>query len=154
VLILQWISFRPDILPSPFLNELRRLCDAVPSFPTDDAMAVVEAELGVKADKYFSDLTAQTQPIAAASLGQVYRLRLAETGDIVAVKVQRPDMLSFVLRDIYIIRRLAQVAEKMKSWVTKQRPYDVALIDTFGTASLQELDYLNEAENQVFLPSA
>ncbi len=111
-------------------------------------MAVLEAELGVKAETYFSDLTSATHPIAAASLGQVYRLRLAETGETVAVKIQRPDMLSSVLKDLYIIRRLAQLYEKLKSVVTRQRPYEVALVDTFGTASLQELDYLHEAENQ------
>ena len=68
---------------------------------------------------------------------------------MVAVKVQRPDMLLSVLLDIYIIRRLAQVVEKIKGVITSQRPYDVALVDTFATASLQELDYQQEAANQV-----
>ena len=68
---------------------------------------------------------------------------------MVAVKVQRPDMLLSVLLDIYIIRRLAQVVEKIKGVITSQRPYDVALVDTFATASLQELDYQQEAVNQV-----
>ena len=112
-------------------------------------MAVIEAELGAEAPSLFSDLTPRTKPIAAASLGQVYRLRLAETGELVAVKVQRPDMLLSVLLDVYIIRRLAQVVEKVKGLVTWQRPYDVALVDTFATASLQELDYKQEAANQV-----
>ena len=70
---------------------------------------------------------------------------------MVAVKVQRPDMLQSVLLDIYIIRRLAQVVEKIKGVITSQRPYDVALVDTFATASLQELDYQQEAANQVSL---
>ena len=68
---------------------------------------------------------------------------------MVAVKVQRPDMLLSVLLDIYIIRRLAQFVEKVKGLITSQRPYDVALVDTFATASLQELDYQQEAANQV-----
>ena len=68
---------------------------------------------------------------------------------MVAVKVQRPDMLLSVLLDIYIIRRLAQIVEKVKGVITSQRPYDVALVDTFATASLQELDYQAEAANQV-----
>ena len=70
---------------------------------------------------------------------------------MVAVKVQRPDMLLSVLLDIYIIRRLAQIVEKVKGVITSQRPYDVALVDTFATASLQELDYQAEAANQVRL---
>jgi len=58
-------------------------------------------------------------------------------------------MLQSVLRDIYIMRNLAFVFEKLKSFITKQRAFDVALLDTFASASLQELDYLNEAANQV-----
>lgn len=57
----------------------------------------------------FEGLGPETAPIAAASLGQVYKLRLASSGEEVAVKVQRPDMLTFVLRDLYIMRKLAQV---------------------------------------------
>jgi predicted unusual protein kinase regulating ubiquinone biosynthesis (AarF/ABC1/UbiB family) len=59
------------------------------------------------------------------------------------------DMLQYVLRDIYIMRNLARVFQKLKGLVTKQRAFDVALLDTFASASLQELDYLNEAANQV-----
>lgn len=58
-------------------------------------------------------------------------------------------MLQYVLRDIYIMRNLAFVFQKFKGLVTKQRAFDVALLDTFASASLQELDYLNEAANQV-----
>ena len=78
--LMTFLSYcRPDLLPSPFLSELRHLCDAVPSFPTSDAMAVIEAELGVQASSLFADFTPRTKPIAAASLGQVYRLRLADS---------------------------------------------------------------------------
>jgi predicted unusual protein kinase regulating ubiquinone biosynthesis (AarF/ABC1/UbiB family) len=119
-------------------------------------------------------LKPDTPPIAAASLGQVYKLKLKsdgakfveETSDIdwcrcsthctvqndtiVAVKVQRPDMLSFVLRDLFIMRNIAKLVEKVKSTLTKNRPYDVGLLDTFASASLKELDYINEAANQEF----
>jgi len=66
----------------------------------------------------------------------------------VAVKVQRPDMVTFVLRDLYIMRRFAQVMEKFRTTFTYNRPYDVQLLDTFAGASLKELDYINEASNQ------
>ena len=99
----------------------------------------------------FKNLNNDTQPIAAASLGQVYRLQLAdpaEKGQWVAVKVQRPDMKRFILRDLFIMRMMATVIEKIKCKLTNNRPYDVALLDTFASASLNELDYLKEAANQ------
>ena len=66
-----------------------------------------------------------------------------------AVKVQRPDMVMYVLRDLYIMRHIAKGIEKFKTTFTWQtRPYDVDLLDTFASASLKELDYINEAENQ------
>lgn len=143
----QAVSIRPDILPSSFLFELQKLCDAVPSFPTEAAVDVIESELGQEVDKMFLDLDRQTDPVAAASLGQVYKVHI-EGGDTVGVKVQRPDMHQYVLRDLYIVRQIARVAQWIKTTFTYQRPFDVALLDTFGTATLLELDYLNEAENQ------
>lgn len=157
----QALSIRPDILPQPFLNELQKLCDAVPSFPTEDAIAVINDELGPgSTDRIFYGLNSDTPPIAAASLGQVYKLRLKESAtddDVmnlpkgkqwVAVKVQRPDMIRFILRDLFVIRIIAGMTEKVKTTITNQRPYDVAIVDTFAAASLQELDYIKEAENQ------
>jgi len=143
----QAVSIRPDLLPSSFLFELQKLCDAVPSFPTSDAVAVIEAELGRPVAEVFEGLEG-SEPIAAASLGQVYKVRLVETGQTVAVKVQRPDMQQAVLRDIHIIRRLSAAIQWFKTTFSKQRPYDVALVDTFGKATLQELDYIHEAANQ------
>ena len=142
----------------------------MPSFPTSDAIAVIEDELGAgTVQNVFQDLDSNTLPIAAASLGQVYKLKLkarnnavnkidqwcrcakhcqAEEEVLVAVKVQRPDMLWYVLRDLYIMRKFAQVMEVFRTTLTYNRPYDVKLLDTFASASLMELDYINEASNQ------
>ena len=156
----QALSIRPDVLPQAFLDELQKLCDAVPSFPTEDAIAVINEELGPGAsERLFHDLKPDTPPIAAASLGQVYKLRLKEEvldkdkkyakGEKwVAVKVQRPDMIRSILKDLFILRIIAGTIEKVKTALSKQRPYDVALVDTFAEASLQELNYIKEAENQ------
>merc|ERR1711936_324477 len=97
----QAVSIRPDLLPSSFLFELQKLCDAVPSFPTKDAIDVIESELGRPVAEVFEGLDG-SEPIAAASLGQVYKVRLEEDGQTVAVKVQRPDMQQAVLMDIHI----------------------------------------------------
>ena len=157
----QALSIRPDIMPQAFLDELQKLCDAVPSFPTQDAIAVINEELGPgAAERMFHDFDKDTQPIAAASLGQVYKLKLRDAvldyedqnfskGEKwVAVKVQRPDMIRCILKDLFILRTIAGAIEKVKTTLTKQRPFDVSLVDTFAAASLAELDYVKEAENQ------
>jgi len=145
----QAVSIRPDVLPSPFLFELQKLCDAVPSFPTKDAIDVIEAELGQPVQEMFADLDQDTSPIAAASLGQVYKVKLHGVEGTFGLKVQRPDMHHYVLRDIYILRHIARGFQWFKTTFSKQRPYDVALLDTFAHATLKELDYLNEAANQI-----
>ena len=145
----QAVSIRPDLLPSSFLFELQKLCDAVPSFPTKEAIEVIESELGCDVGDLFLGLEEDVSPIAAASLGQVYKVKLAQLNQVVAVKVQRPDMLHYVLRDIFILRLIARAIQSIKQTFTKQRPFDVALLDTFATATLKELDYVNEAQNQI-----
>jgi len=72
---------------------------------------------------------------------KVYKLKLRENNAEVAVKVQRPDMLEGILKDLFILRNMAIVVEKIKVFLTKQRPYDVDLLDTFAKASMYELDY-------------
>jgi len=144
----QAVSIRPDILPSSFLFELQKLCDAVPSFPTKDALEVIESELGAKVSDIFEGFNAEEGPIASASLGQVYKVKLVDSGKVVAVKVQRPDMHHYVLRDIYIMRLIARTTQWIKTTLTYQRPFDVALLDTFARATMKELDYVNEASNQ------
>jgi len=144
----QAVSIRPDVLPSAFLFELQKLCDAVPSFPTKDAIEVIESELGVKVSDIFEGFDPEEGPIAAASLGQVYRVKLVDNDKVVAVKVQRPDMHHYVLRDIYIMRFISRTFQWIKTTFTYQRPFDVALLDTFARATLKELDYINEASNQ------
>jgi aarF domain-containing kinase len=111
------LSIRPDLLPPAAVYELQKLCDAVPSYPTAEALALVAAELGRPAGDVFEDLNESSVPIAAASLGQVYRCRLRATGELVAVKVQRPDMIRAVSLDLYLLRRYMQAVEWFKEEV-------------------------------------
>ncbi|THG12447.1 hypothetical protein TEA_027471 [Camellia sinensis var. sinensis] len=106
----QALSIRPDILSPAAMTELQKLCDKVPSFPDDVAMALIEEELGQPWYNIYSELT--SSPIAAASLGQVYKGRLKENGDLVAVKVQRPFVLETVTVDLFVIRNLGLVLRK------------------------------------------
>merc|ERR1719382_404186 len=69
----QMLSIRPDVLPPVAVYELQKLCDSVPSYPTEQALGLIEEELGRPVGDLFEGLDNSTEPIAAASLGQVYR---------------------------------------------------------------------------------
>ncbi|XP_042516585.1 uncharacterized protein sll0005 isoform X4 [Macadamia integrifolia] len=137
----QALSIRPDILSPVAMNELQKLCDKVPSFPDDVAMAFIEEELGQPWHNIYSELT--SSPIAAASLGQVYKGRLRENGELVAVKVQRPFVIETVTIDLFIIRKLGLFLRKFP-----QISFDVVgLVDEWAARFFEELDYVNEGEN-------
>ncbi|CAL9164194.1 uncharacterized protein LOC135658925 [Musa acuminata AAA Group] len=137
----QALSIRPDILSPAAMTELQKLCDKVPSFPDDVAMALIEEELGQPWCNIYSELT--PSPIAAASLGQVYKGRLKETGELVAVKVQRPFVLETVTIDLFIIRKLGLFLRRFP-----QISIDiVGLVDEWAARFFEELDYINEGEN-------
>jgi predicted unusual protein kinase regulating ubiquinone biosynthesis (AarF/ABC1/UbiB family) len=138
----QALSTRPDLVRQDFLDELTKLQDQLPPFPTAEAMAIVEAELDYSPKEIFSTLS--PLPVAAASLGQVYRGRLF-SGEEVAVKVQRPNLRPVLCRDLYLMRWAA-------SWLGAFLPlnlgHDLTLIvDEFGTKLFEEIDYLNEGRN-------
>ncbi|KAI9114956.1 hypothetical protein K1719_013969 [Acacia pycnantha] len=137
----QALSIRPDILSPAAMTELQKLCDKVPSFPDDIAMALIQEELGQPWQNIYSELS--SSPIAAASLGQVYKGRLKENGDLVAVKVQRPFVLETVTIDLYVIRNLGLVLRRFP-----QVSLDVVgLVDEWAARFFEELDYVNEGEN-------
>lgn len=76
--------------------------DDVPSFPDEVAFAIMEEQLGRRLEEVFSSIS--ERPVAAASLGQVYKAVLRETGEEVAIKVQRPSVEPTILRDLFIFR--------------------------------------------------
>ena len=88
-------------------------------------------------------------PVAAASLAQVYRARVAGTDKIVAIKVQRPEILSTVSKDLYVLRRAAEVYQGLiERFAPQQRTDYVALLNEWAVGFYTELDFLNEASNQ------
>ena len=136
----QALSIRPDLLSPAAMNELQKLCDKVPSFDSGVAMALLEQELGRPWHAIYDELSAE--PVAAASLGQVYKGTLP-SGEVVAVKVQRPYVLETVTIDLFIIRRLTLELRKFPAISTDF----VALLDEWAERFFEELDYVNEGNN-------
>lgn len=138
----QGLSTRPDICPPEYLEELSELQDALPTFPDAEAFCCIERELGLTLDLIFSSIS--PSPIAAASLGQVYKAQLKYSGQIVAVKVQRPGIEEAIGLDFYLIRGLGFLINKYVDIITSDV---VALIDEFASRVYQELNYVQEGQN-------
>ncbi|HEY9807458.1 MAG TPA: AarF/ABC1/UbiB kinase family protein, partial [Candidatus Obscuribacterales bacterium] len=105
------------------------------------AYQFIEEELGDRPEEIYAELT--PQPIAAASLGQVYKGRL-KTGELVAVKVQRPGLAQNITLDLYILRGIAAWA---KQNIKQVRSDLVAILDEFGSRVFEEMDYIHEGHN-------
>jgi predicted unusual protein kinase regulating ubiquinone biosynthesis (AarF/ABC1/UbiB family) len=143
----QFMSSRLDVLPPEITSELEGLQDEVPPVPFPAIRALAEAELGVALDHAFAFVDAT--PLAAASLGQVHRARLAdldaaETGlrDVV-VKIQRPGIDKVIDVDLRALRRVAGWLSHVR--LVSDRVDMPALVEEFALTSLEEIDYLHEA---------
>ena len=135
----QALSARTDLVPAQYASGLTRLQDAVPPFSAELGREVIERELGVDIDAVFSAIS--PEPVASASIGQVYRATLRATGEEVAVKVQRPTVLRDVSLDLFMLRSLAPAWKRMQDINTDL----VSVIDTWGAGFVDELDYRKEA---------
>ena len=138
----QALSTRPDLIHKDFLEELIKLQDQLPPFPNEIALRILETELDRSVAECFSQLS--DNPVAAASLGQVYRGRL-HTGEEVAVKVQRPNLKPTLSLDLYLMR---WAAGWLAPWLPLNLGHELTLIvDEFGIKLFEEIDYLNEGRN-------
>jgi len=138
----QSLSTRPDLVRRDWLEQLTQLQDNLPPFPHAIALATIEQELGGPADQLFEHFPGH--PVAAASLGQVYKAQLAD-GHWVAVKVQRPNLPYLLRRDLVIIRLLAVAAAPVLPLNLGFGLGDI--IDEFGRSLFAEIDYRQEADN-------
>jgi predicted unusual protein kinase regulating ubiquinone biosynthesis (AarF/ABC1/UbiB family) len=138
----QSLATRADLLPVEYIQELAKLQDEVPPFPTEQARAIIETELRSKIEDIFEGF--EDEPVAAASLGQVHRARL-RTGQVVAIKVQRPGIQAQIEFDISVLRRIARRLERYPNLV---RGVDwQGTLDAFHTTIHEEMDYEQEARN-------
>ena len=141
----QALSIRADLISPPYIAALTGLQDRVPAFPTEEAKAILAAEWGLRdasaVDGLFSSLSAQ--PVAAASLGQVYKGTLRDGGREVAIKVQRPGVEGGISLDLLLIRSLARAFKALNNLNSDL----VGLVDDWGRGFVDELDYTLEARN-------
>ncbi len=137
----QFISSRADVLPPEVIDELAGLQDEVPIVPFAQIRPTVDAELGAVETRFASF---DTNPVAAASLGQAHRARLPG-GEQVVVKVQRPGIRSLVHTDLQALDVVAGWA--MRLGFIRRRADVPALLEEFSAALWEELDYTHEAQN-------
>jgi ubiquinone biosynthesis protein len=138
----QILSTRPDILPPDFIFELGKLLDAAPPVPSDQVVEIIEKELGHSVNHLFAGFS--TEPIAAASIGQVHRAMLHD-GTEVVVKVQRPNIERIVQADLNILMAQARFLEDRSETL---RNYGLTeILDEFSQALRDELDYTAEGRN-------
>ena len=109
----------------------------MPTFPNAEAFTCIEKELGFPLEAVYSSIS--PYPIAAASLGQVYKAHLKYSGQTVAVKVQRPGIEEAIGLDFFLIRGLARFINKYVDIITSDV---VALVDEFARRVYQELNYV------------
>lgn len=151
----QSLSIRTDLLSPAYVRGLKSLQDQCPPFSTEEARNIIESELGSRIEEIFVKFP--NEPIAAASLGQVYKATIStSSGDNnndgsgsgglerdVAVKVQRPNIMNQIALDMHLIREVAPVIKRTFNLNTDF----VGIVDTWGAGFVDELDYIEEAIN-------
>ncbi|MEM9274928.1 MAG: AarF/ABC1/UbiB kinase family protein [Cyanobacteria bacterium P01_F01_bin.143] len=138
----QALSTRADLIPLEYVQEFSQLQDRVPPFASEQAIAVVEKELGKSIHHLFRDF--DPKPIAAASLGQVHKARL-HTGEDIVVKVQRPGLEQLFNLDFEILHRLVRFINRFSKGLKK---YNLeAIYQEFFELLFQEIDYIHEGKN-------
>ena len=139
----QFLSSRADLLPQRALDVLSSLQDEVPPAPYSHVVSVIESELHRPVAELFSSL--ESEATAAASLGQVHKAVLASTGEVVAVKVQRPNIQQLVDMDLSTIRFVIWFISRFVN--TNEFIDLVAFYREFRRTIYEEIDYVREAAN-------
>lgn len=138
----QILSSRPDLIPMDYIQELEKLQDNVPPFPYEDAVRIIEEELGNPPEQLFKSFNKEV--LAAASIGQVHEAVLKD-GSAVVVKVQRPNMEKIIEADLEIMLHLATILEQHLEEFDIHRP--TRIIDIFARSIEKEINYYTEAGN-------
>ena len=137
----QSLSTRADLIPLEYIEQLTQLQDRVPEFNSQEAIRVIETELGQPLDNLFASFS--VSPLACASLGQVHRARLL-SGEEVVIKVQRPNLEGLFNLDFEVLHRLTRWLNIFS--VVKKYNLE-AIYQEFFELLFQEIDYIHEGKN-------
>ncbi|HJL67740.1 MAG TPA: AarF/ABC1/UbiB kinase family protein, partial [Nitrosopumilus sp.] len=136
----QWLSSRADILPQPYLEELAKLQDRVPSSSFDKVKPIIEKDLGPINEK-FDEIDINS--ISGASLGQVYRGTIS--GQQIVIKVKRPGIEKVVAKDLKVLKKILPLALR---FVDPNLRYSAkAMLSQFIETIHEEMDYTIESKN-------
>ena len=138
----QLFSTRADLFPSEYVDELAKLQDKVPAFSYEQTKAIIEQELGKTLPELFQSF--EQIPIAAASLGQVHKATL-HSGEIVAVKVQRPGLKKLFEIDLTILKTITRYFQSHPEW-GRGRDW-LGIYEECCRILWEEIEYLNEGRN-------
>ncbi|MCE1168833.1 MAG: AarF/ABC1/UbiB kinase family protein [Sphingobacteriia bacterium] len=138
----QILADRPDLVTERFRNELKKLQSKAIPLDDENAIQLIEKELGRPVEEVFKAF--DKQAVASASIGQTYRAIL-QTGEEVIIKIQRPHIENKIKLDLYLLSHLAKRA--IRNYPELAVIDVVGLIDEFGVNILKELNYFNEVNN-------
>ena len=138
----QMLSTRRDLIAPDIIDDLEKLQDQVPPFPSDQAIAIVESALSRPVSELYADF--ETEPLASASVAQVHAAKL-HSGEEVVVKVVRPEIERVIRQDIKLLFTIARLAEKFLPDGRRLRPVEV--VDDYQHTILDELDLQREGAN-------
>ena len=138
----QVLSTRRDLLPADIADELAKLQDQVPPFPSAQAIAILERVYGKPLDQVFRKFDAQ--PVASASVAQVH-LAVLDNGTEVAVKILRPGIAAVIAKDLALLDIGATLIETLWADGKRLKPHEV--VAEFEKHLYHELDLMHEAAN-------
>jgi len=138
----QFISTRPGLVPADYIRELAKLQDAVPPVNAEVVRRLIVDEMGETPEDLFSSF--DDQAVASASIAQVHRATL-HSGEVVVVKLQRPDIRRVIEVDLELMAELANIAQRRSPWA---QLYDFPrIVDSFAETLRGELDFMVEGQN-------
>ncbi len=138
----QAVSTRRDLLPSDIADELAKLQDQVPPFPSSEAIAILDKAYGKSVHEVFSRF--DDEPLAAASIAQVHSAALQD-GTEVIVKLLRPGVRELIERDLKVLYAIARLADKY--WENGKRLRPLEIVGEYEKTVIDELDLMREGAN-------
>lgn len=137
----QMLSNRPDIIPKDLQKELIKLQDDV-ALEDIDVKAIMTKELNIDIEEHFRTIDAE--PLASASIAQVYRATLAD-GRPVVLKVRRKEIEEVIHADLDFLKDLVKLLQRKYEMIHKMNLYQIVL--AFESSLLSELSFANELNN-------